>query len=113
MGEIDQLNDPVNHGVSQRNDGIHTAQGQAVDELLKEDVQGRSGYMVSQAVVRQPVFNQLSASFAWTAQRTACCRRPTKENSTRRCRFHVGASAPPTSRLRLLRNPRTSPTCHP
>src|SRR5258708_2524514 len=78
-----------NHRISQRDDGIHAAQGQAVDELLEEDVQGESAGDADASKIRAdgPVRRYRPMS--------------TKENSTRRCRFQVEAVAPPTSRLHL------------
>jgi hypothetical protein len=38
MGEVDQFQDAVHHGVAQGHQGIDAAQHQAVDELLGEDV---------------------------------------------------------------------------
>jgi hypothetical protein len=38
MGEVDQADDAVDHGVAQRDQGVHAAQHQAVDDLLKKDV---------------------------------------------------------------------------
>ena len=40
--EVDQLDDAVDHGVAERDDGVHAAQRQAVDDLLEEDVHQRS-----------------------------------------------------------------------
>ena len=42
MGEIDEPEDPVDHGVAQRDEGVDAALDQAVDDLLEEDVHGRS-----------------------------------------------------------------------
>jgi hypothetical protein len=36
VGEVDQLDDTVNHGVAQRDQGVEAAQGDAVDQLLNE-----------------------------------------------------------------------------
>jgi hypothetical protein len=36
MGEVDQPQDAVHHGVADGDQGIKTAQGEAVDELLYE-----------------------------------------------------------------------------
>jgi hypothetical protein len=60
VGEIDELDDAVDHRVAEGHDGIHAAQREAVDELLEEDVQG-VGDLADGA--------------------------GTKENSTRGCRF--------------------------
>jgi hypothetical protein len=38
MREVDQADDAVDHGVAQGDQGVHAAQDQAVDDLLKEDV---------------------------------------------------------------------------
>ena len=37
MGEVDEVDDAVDHGVAQRNEGVHAAQHQTVDDLLKQD----------------------------------------------------------------------------
>ena len=34
MGKVDQINDTVNHGVTQGDERVHTTQDQAVDDLL-------------------------------------------------------------------------------
>ena len=36
VGKIDEAEDAVHHGVADGDEGIETAQGQAVDELLEE-----------------------------------------------------------------------------
>ena len=41
VGEVDQLEDAVHHGVAQRDQGVDAAQHQAVDELLEKNIQGR------------------------------------------------------------------------
>ena len=38
MGEIDQIDDAIHHGVAQRNQGVHTAQHQSIDDLLYKGV---------------------------------------------------------------------------
>jgi hypothetical protein len=38
VGEVDQADDAVDHGVAQGDQGIHAAQHQAVDDLLEKDV---------------------------------------------------------------------------
>ena len=40
VGEVDQLNDAVDHRVTERNDGIQATQRQSVDELLQQDIHG-------------------------------------------------------------------------
>jgi len=37
MREVDQIDDAVDHGVTQGHQGIHAAQNQTVDDLLKQD----------------------------------------------------------------------------
>ena len=37
VGEIDELDDAVDHGVAQRDEGKIGADGQAIEELLEED----------------------------------------------------------------------------
>ena len=36
MGKVDEADDPVDHGVAQRDDGVDRADGQAVDDLLEK-----------------------------------------------------------------------------
>jgi hypothetical protein len=36
VGEVDQLDDTVYHGVAQRDQGVQASQGDAVDQLLNE-----------------------------------------------------------------------------
>lgn len=38
MGEIDQANNAVNHGVAKRNQRINGTECQSVDQLLQEDI---------------------------------------------------------------------------
>jgi hypothetical protein len=38
MGEIDELDDPVDHRVTQGHDGVDAAQREAIDQLLQQDV---------------------------------------------------------------------------
>ena len=38
MGKVDQINDAVNHGVTQRDKCVHTTQDQAVDDLLYQSI---------------------------------------------------------------------------
>jgi hypothetical protein len=38
MGEVDQLDNAVDHGVTQRDHGVDAAQRESVDNLLQEDV---------------------------------------------------------------------------
>jgi hypothetical protein len=40
VGKVDELHDAVNHGVAQRDQGVDTAEDEAVNELLEEDVHG-------------------------------------------------------------------------
>ena len=42
MGEVDQLDDAVDHRVAERHDGVYAAEGHAVDQLLDEDVHGEA-----------------------------------------------------------------------
>ena len=42
VGEVDQLDDPVDHGVADGDQGVQRSQGQPVDELLGEDVHATS-----------------------------------------------------------------------
>jgi len=37
VGEVDQVDDAVDHGVAQRDQGIHAAQHQTIDDLLNQD----------------------------------------------------------------------------
>ena len=34
MRKVDQVDDPVHHGVPQSNQGVHAAQNQPIDDLL-------------------------------------------------------------------------------
>ena len=38
--EVDELDDPVDHRVAERDDRVDAAERQAVDDLLQEDVHG-------------------------------------------------------------------------
>ena len=38
VGEVDQLDDPIDHGVAQGDQGIHAAERQAVNQLLDEHI---------------------------------------------------------------------------
>ena len=38
MGKVDQVDDAVNHGVAQGDQGIHAALNQTIDHLLKKDI---------------------------------------------------------------------------
>ena len=40
MGEVDQLQNAVDHGVAQGNQGIDAPEHQAIENLLKKDVHG-------------------------------------------------------------------------
>ena len=40
MGEVDELQYSIDHGVAQGNQGIDATKYQAIEELLKEDVHG-------------------------------------------------------------------------
>ena len=42
MGKVDQVDDAVNHGVAQCNQGVHAAEHQAVDDLLQQNIDGDS-----------------------------------------------------------------------
>ena len=42
MGEIDQVDDAVDHGVAQRHQSVHAAEHQSIDDLLQQDIDGRS-----------------------------------------------------------------------
>jgi hypothetical protein len=42
VGEVDELDDPVDHRVAERHDRVDAAQRQAVDHLLQENVQSTS-----------------------------------------------------------------------
>jgi hypothetical protein len=37
MGEIDQVDDAVHHGIAQRYQGIHAAEDQTVEDLLQQN----------------------------------------------------------------------------
>jgi hypothetical protein len=40
VGEVNQVDDAVHHGVAQGNQCVHAAQNQAIDDLLEKDVDG-------------------------------------------------------------------------
>ena len=42
MGEIDQVDDAVDHGVTQGHHGVHAAQHQTIDQLLQQGIDGNS-----------------------------------------------------------------------
>jgi len=42
VGKVDQVDDAVNHGVAKRDQRVHTPQDQAIDDLLKKDIDGAS-----------------------------------------------------------------------
>jgi hypothetical protein len=42
VGKVDQVDDAVNHGVAKRDQRVHTPQDQAIDDLLKKDIDGGS-----------------------------------------------------------------------
>jgi len=41
MGEVEQFNDAVHHGIAECHQGVEGAQNQPVDELLNGDVKDR------------------------------------------------------------------------
>jgi hypothetical protein len=40
VGKVDQVDDAVNHGVAKREQRVHASQDQAIDDLLKKDIDG-------------------------------------------------------------------------
>jgi hypothetical protein len=42
VGEVDEVDDAVHHGVAQGDQRVHTAQNQAIDDLLEKDIDGRT-----------------------------------------------------------------------
>jgi hypothetical protein len=55
MGEVDQVDDAVDHGVAQGDQGVHTAQDQAIDDLLKEGFQAALLVRLSRMIVGRQV----------------------------------------------------------
>ncbi len=46
VGEVDEAQDAVDHGVADGDEGVETAQGQAVDQLLQEGEEIHGGIIL-------------------------------------------------------------------
>jgi hypothetical protein len=54
MGEIDEVDDAVHHGIAQGYQGVHAAENQTVDDLLQQDVHNENPFFCVDALERRP-----------------------------------------------------------
>jgi hypothetical protein len=67
MGEVDQVDDAVHHGVAQRHQRVHAAQHQTVDDLLQQDIHG------GVSPVLGPAARAARIGSAWARPGNVCC----------------------------------------